>query len=58
LYKGVMNRTLPLVIYPSPFFDPVWPISDKISPLDDNPYRKYVLFINKLYSENLLRIMP
>jgi hypothetical protein len=41
LFAGVRNRTLPLVIYPSHFFDPVWAIFDGISPLEDGPYSKF-----------------
>ena len=42
LMQAVQNRNLPLIIYPSHFFDPVWAISDRFSPLDNNPYSTYV----------------
>jgi hypothetical protein len=56
LYASVVAERLPLVIYPSAYFDPVWNIDEKNSPQNNLPYKTYVIlytYVNAAGPENL-----
>ena len=43
LYASVVAERLPLVIYQSAYFDPVWNIDEENSPQNNLPYKTYVI---------------